>query len=387
MLYRQASVVLQSLARTFPAVVVTGPRQSGKTTLVRQVFPDRPYINLEDPDRRAVVEADPRGFLMSVAGGAILDEVQRVPSLLSYLQTQLDASSLKGRFILTGSQQFGLMDGVTQSLAGRVGLLTLLPLSQAELDPVGMAASLDQRLWKGAYPALHAQTVETPDPLLWYSAYVATYLERDVRALINVGNLMTFQRFVAMCAARSGQMLNLNSLATDLGISQPTARQWLTVLQASHLVMLLAPYHRNFGKRLVKSPKLYFLDTGLLCYLLQIRAHDELYAHPMRGAIFETWVVAETLKHRFHQGLPADITFWRDHHGLEVDLVFEHAGRLHGVEIKSGATFVPEWLDPSQRWQRLVGDEAEPPMVLYGGDEDFLFKGRRVISWRRLGLA
>ena len=322
MLYRQASVVLQSLARTFPAVVVTGPRQSGKTTLVRQVFPDRPYINLEDPDRRAVVEADPRGFLMSVAGGAILDEVQRVPSLLSYLQTQLDESSLKGRFILTGSQQFGLMDGVTQSLAGRVGLLTLLPLSQAELDPVGMAASLDQRLWKGAYPALHAQTVETPDPLLWYSAYVATYLERDVRALINVGNLMTFHRFVAMCAARSGQMLNLNSLATDLGISQPTARQWLTVLQASHLVMLLAPYHRNFGKRLVKSPKLYFLDTGLLCYLLQIRSHEELYAHPMRGAIFETWVVAETLKHRFHQGLPADITFWRDHHGLEVDLVF-----------------------------------------------------------------
>ena len=386
MLFRQASTVLQALARSFPAVVVTGPRQSGKTTLVRQVFADRPYLNLEDPDRRALVQADPRGFLSTVPEGAILDEVQRVPDLLSYLQAHLDASSQKGRFILTGSQQFGLMDGVTQSLAGRVGLLTLLPLSQAELDPVSATASLDQRLWTGAYPALHAQAVEPPDPLRWYSAYVATYLERDVRALLNVGNLMTFQRFVAMCAARSAQMLNLNGLATDLGISQPTARQWLNVLQASHLVTLLAPYHRNFGKRLVKSPKLYFLDTGLLCYLLQIRAPQDLYAHPMRGAIFETWVVAETLKHRFNQALPADISFWRDHHGLEVDLVFEEAGRLHGVEIKSGATFVPDWLEPAQRWQRLAGAEAAAPLVVYGGDDNFVFKGRTVMSWRRVGM-
>lgn len=368
-------------------MVVTGPRQSGKTTLVRRTFPDRPYVNLEDLDRRTQAQADPRGFLSALTEGAILDEVQRVPALLSYLQGVLDASPLKGRFILTGSQQFGLLDGITQSLAGRVGLMTLLPLSHPELARASGALALDQRLWQGAYPALNVAAPEPPDPVHWYSAYAATYLERDVRSMLNVGNLGTFQRFVAMCAARSAQMLNLNSLATDAGISQPTARQWLTVLQASHLVTLLPPYHRNFGKRLVKTPKLYFLDTGLLCHLLQIRAAEQLFTHPMRGAIFETWVVAETLKHRFNQGLPADISFWRDNHGLEVDLVFEHAGRLHGVEIKSGATFVPDWLKPSQRWRALVGDRAASSLVVYGGDDNFDFLGQRVMSWRGVGLA
>lgn len=383
MLVRHATTALHRMARSFPAVVVTGPRQSGKTTLVRETFPHLPYVNLEDPDRRAAVLADPRGFLARHTAGAVLDEVQRTPELLSYLQGVLDASPEKGRFVLTGSQQFGLLDGITQSLAGRVGLLTLLPMANNEL-PTVPGQHLDERLWRGGYPAL--QTGDTaPWPPDWFAGYVATYLERDVRQLLNVANLLTFQRFVLMCAARSGQMLNLNSLGNECGISQPTARQWLTVLQASHLVTLLPPYHRNFGKRLVKTPKLYFLDSGLLCHLLQIRSPDELALHPMRGAVFETWVVSETLKYRFNQVLPADLYFWRDNHGLEVDLVFEHEARLHAVEIKSGATFMPDSLDASQRWQALAGAEAAPPVLVYGGDESFEFKGQAVVSWQDLG--
>lgn len=386
MIQRQAAAVLRRFANSFPAVVVTGPRQSGKTTLVRETFDQLPYVNLEDPDRRTLASGDPRGFLSRYVQGAVFDEVQRVPELLSYLQGVLDASPAKGRFVLTGSQQFGLMDSITQSLAGRVGLLTLLPLSNTELQGPLADETLDSRLWRGCYPALRASG-QAPDPAHWYAAYVATYVERDVRQLLQVGNLQTFQRFLLMCAARSGHLLNLNSLASDCGISQPTARQWLTVLQASYVLTLLPPHHRNFGKRLVKTPKLYFLDTGLLCYLLQIRSSQELFAHPMRGAIFETWVVSETLKHRFNQGLNADLFFWRDNHGLEIDLMFEHTGKLHGVEVKSGSTFVPEWFGAATRSQGLTGpDAAAPPLVVYGGDESFEFQGRQVLSWRQVGV-
>jgi predicted AAA+ superfamily ATPase len=385
MLPRHATAALHRLAASFPAVVVTGPRQSGKTTLVREAFEHLPYVNLEDPDRRAAVLADPRGFLTRHADGAVLDEVQRAPALLSYLQGVLDASAQRGRFILTGSQQFGLLDGVTQSLAGRVGLLTLLPLANGELPAVS-GARLDERLWRGGYPALHASG-NAPWPPDWFGGYVATYLERDVRQLLAVSNLMTFQRFVLLCAARSGQLLNLNSLANECGISQPTARQWLTVLQASHLVTLLPPYHRTFGKRLVKTPKLYFLDSGLLCHLLQIRSPDELSLHPARGAVFESWVLAETLKHRFNQGLSADVCFWRDNHGLEVDLLFEQAGLLHAVEVKSGATFMPDSLAAARRWQALAGPLAATTILVYGGDESFTFQGQPVVAWHDVGRA
>ena len=221
----------------------------------------------------------------------------------------------------------------------------------------------------------------------WFSAYLATYVERDVRQLLNVSNLLTFQRFVAMCAARSGQLLNLNNLASDCGISQPTARQWITVLQASHLVTLLPPYHRNFGKRLVKTPKLYFLDTGLLCHLLRIASPADLQTHAQRGAVFETWVVSETLKHRYNQGLTADLYFWRDNHGLEIDLVFEHAGRLHPVECKSGLTYGPDWLTPARRWRELAGMAlTAPPALVYGGEASFPRHDHHVLSWRALGV-
>jgi uncharacterized protein len=355
MLSRQAAHTLHALARGFPVLAITGPRQSGKTTLARAAFPDLPYVNLEDPDTRQLARTDPRRFFARHAQGAILDEVQRAPELMSYLLGLADAAPAMGRWVLTGSQQFDLLGGITQSLAGRVGLLTLLPLAQPELPP--SRHTLEQRLWTGAYPALFASHRQL-DPGQWFAAYVSTYIERDVRQMLAVGNLLSFQRFVAMCAARSGQMLNLNSLAADCGISQPTARQWLSVLQASHLVALLPPYFRNFGKRLVKTPKLYFLDTGLLCWLLRIASSDDLQVHAARGAVFETWVVSETLKHRYNRGLPADLYYWRDNHGLEVDLVFEHAGRLHSVECRSGLTYAPDALSAARRWRQVAGAAA-----------------------------
>ncbi len=386
MLARRALPTLLSMARGFPVLALTGPRQSGKTTLARAAFPDLPYVNLEDPDTRELALADPRRFLQRFAAGAVFDEVQRAPALMSYLLAVADAAPAMGRFVLTGSQQFGLMDGIGQSLAGRVGLLTLLPLCQPELAQAAAGHTLEQRLWRGGYPALHAEHRQ-PEPAHWFAAYVATYVERDVRQLLNVGNLLTFQRFLAMCAARSGQLLNLNSLAADCGISQPTARQWLTVLQAGHLVTLVPPYHRNFGKRLVKAPKLYFLDTGLLCHLLRIASAEDLQVHAARGAVFETWAVGETLKHRHNLALAPDLYFWRDNHGLEVDLVYEDAGRLHSVECKSGTTYVDAWMEPARRWRRAAGEGAAAPLLLYGGDASFERADHQVLSWRDLGRA
>lgn len=382
MLPRHAARTLEQMATGFPVLAVTGPRQSGKTTLVREQFSQLPYVNLEDPDTRELALADPRRFFARLPDGAVLDEVQRAPALLEYLLGIADAAPAMGRWVLTGSQQFGLMDGIGQSLAGRVAVLNLLPLAHAESPP---AASLEERLWRGGFPALHAAH-RSPQPTHWFASYLATYVERDVRQLLNVGNLLTFQRFIGMCAARSGQLLNLNSLAADCGISQPTARQWLTVLQASHLVALLPPHHRNFGKRLVKTPKLYFLDSGLLCHLLRIAQPRDLLHHAQRGAVFETWVVAEVLKHRFNRGLAADLHFWRDNHGLEVDLVFESAGRLHAVECKSGTTWAGDWLPPLRRWLQLAGAEAAPPMLVWGGADSADRGDHGVLSWRDLGL-
>ena len=389
MLDRHALPLLRRLALGFPVLALTGPRQSGKTTLARQAFPDKPYLSLEDLETRQRAVSDPRQFFAHLPAGAVLDEVQRCPELFSYLQGVVDERARMGEFVLTGSQQFGLTAAITQSLAGRVTLLQLLPLSWPELAQLEAAGtpsqSLEQVLWRGAYPALFDRRRRIDDPAQWLGAYTASYIERDVRQVLAVSNLSLFRRFVLMCAARTGQLLNLSALATDCGISHTTVRHWLTVLEASYVVYLLQPYHRNFGKRLVKQPKLYFLDTGLLCHLLRIDSPLTLATHALRGSVFESWVVAETLKHRFNQGLPADLYFWRDNHGTEVDLLYEHAGLLHAVEIKSGATFSPDWLRASQRWLRYAGSAAAAPLLVYGGRDSFGFQDALVMGWHRLG--
>lgn len=387
MLNRQASDLLHRLAQGFPVVALTGPRQSGKTTLARQVFADKPYFSFEDLETRQRALLDPRRFFAQLEQGAVLDEVQRAPELLSYLQGVVDERARMGEFVITGSQQFGLLAQVTQSLAGRVGLLQLLPLSQAELAWAKLAPkTLEQAMWRGGYPALFDRRRKLGEPGLWLAAYTATYIERDVRQLLGVSNLTLFQRFVLMCAARTGQLLNLSALASDCGISHTTARSWLTVLEASYLVFLLPPHHRNFGKRLVKMPKLYFLDTGLLCHLLRIDSPLTLATHAMRGAIFESWVLSETLKHRWNHGQPSDVFFWRDNHGTEVDLMFEHGGSLHAVEIKSGATFSPDWLRGLDRWRRYAGADAGASVLVHGGRDSFFVDGVHVLAWSGLGL-
>lgn len=382
MLPRHLISTLHRLSGSFPVVVITGPRQSGKTTLARVAFGAKPYVSLEDPIEWAFAIEDPRGFLARFPDGAVFDEAQRWPELFSHLQGVVDQSRRPGMFVLTGSQQFGLLAGITQSLAGRAGLTHLLPLSLAEIPSAKEAmTSLDALLVKGGYPALHAYAI---DPADWFASYVATYVERDVRQVLNVQDLSTFQRFLRLCAGRTGQLLNLSALAGEAGISQTTARAWLSVLESSYLVFLLPPYHRNFGKRLVKTPKLYFMDAGLAAWLLGIRSAEVLALHPSRGALFETLVVGEFLKARFNAGLPADLYFWRDNNGLEADLVFEQGQRLQTIEIKSGQTATTDYIRAGQKSARFAGDAAAPPWLVYGGDPAYVRSGLRVMGWREL---
>ena len=381
---RQAENTLKRLSKGFPVIALTGPRQSGKTTLACRVFPNKPYRTLEDPETRQLALSDPRAFLAQFPDGAILDEIQRTPELFSYLQGVVDGKQQMGLFIITGSQQFGLLEAITQSLAGRVGLVELLPLSLYE---IASAKKIDRHrlnhiMFSGGYPALYnnirGQALEPSD---WFRAYVTTYIERDVRQVLGVRDLASFERFVRMCASRSGQLLNLQALAADCGISASNARQWMSVLETSYVVRLLQPWHENFGKRLVKMPKLYFLDTGLLCWLLRVENATALATHAMRGAIFETWVIAEVLKHRLNQGLSPDIYFWRDSHGVEIDLLFEHNNLMHAVEIKSGTTFSHDWLKGCQKFQRYANARYGQSTVVYAGENSFETQAINVKSW------
>lgn len=379
MLTRSIAPTLLRLAASFPVLAITGPRQSGKTTLARAQFADKPYVSLEDPIERAFANEDPRGFLARFTQGAVFDEAQRWPDLFSYLQGMVDADRQPGRFILTGSQQFGLLAGVTQSLAGRVGMTRLLPLAATEIPAVAdRKLTLDGLMLKGGYPALHTQPIEPAD---WFASYIATYVERDVRQVLNIQSLPTFQRFLRLCAGRTGQLLN-TALASEAGITANTAKSWLAVLESSDLIHLLPPYFRNFGKRLVKMPKLYFLDSGLACWLLGIRSEDVLALHPLRGALFENWVVGEFIKARYNGGMPADLYFWRDNNGLEADLIFEQGSKLQMVEIKSGQTVTSDTIRAGQRAIRMAEDEALTPWLIYGGDETYERSGVKIFGWR-----
>ena len=380
MIPRVASALLDEIRTGYPVITLTGPRQSGKTTLARAAFAGKPYVSLETPDEREFATSDPRGFLARFPDGAIIDEVQHVPALLSWLQTDVDTAGQMGRYIITGSQNFALMAGITQSLAGRSALVQLLPLSIAELSAAQcLPAELDVMILRGGYPALYARPL---NPARWQADYIMSYLERDVRQITQVQDLSTFQRFLRLAAGRTGQLLNLASLAQDTGIAQSTARAWLSVLEASYVVHLLRPHHRNWGKRLVKMPKLYFLDTGLATALLGIQTPAQLASHPLRGALFETLIVAEFLKARYNNGFPSNLYFWRDNVGLEVDLLIEEADGLRPVEIKSGATVTDELFKGLRKWQTLAGDTALPARLVCAAPESYQREGIAVRRWQ-----
>lgn len=381
MIRRTLEPHLRRLARQYPVVTVTGPRQSGKTTLCRAAFPKLRMENLENPDVRQRALRDPRAFLSTGERSLILDEIQRVPELASYIQGIVDEGERPGMFILSGSQQFEVLDTVSQSLAGRTALVRLLPFSTSELYGKKHPPSLDRLLYTGLFPRIHDKKLNPTEATAFY---VATYLERDVRRLINVRDLATFERFLGICAARVGQLLNLTDLGSDCGIDQKTAKSWLSVLQASYVVFLLQPHHRNFQKRLTKSPKLYFCDTGLAAYLLGIHEERQLERHPLRGALFENFVVMEFLKKRYHEVRESNLFFFRDHLGNEVDLVLDHSTHVTAVEIKAGQTVASDFFKGLDFYSRLGKDYVRKEYLVYGGRETYRSRNVQVCSYADL---
>lgn len=368
---------LLAASREYPVVTVLGPRQSGKTTLVRAAFPDKPYASLEEPDLRATVQADPRGFLATLPEGGVLDEVQRAPELLSYIQGIVDAHQTPGQFILTGSHQPEVHQAISQSLAGRTAVLTLLPLTFNEIHHFGRSWEPFELVARGAFPRLYEHDL-APDR--FFNGYVQTYVERDVRALINLRDLRRFQQFLILLAGRIGQLVNYSSLANDVGVSSTTVKDWISVLAASFVVFELPPYFENIGKRVIKSPKVYFIDAGLAAHLIGIRTAEQASRDPARGALFENLMILEVLKHRLNRGLRPDLYFYRDLQGNEVDLVIHEGRALTPIEIKSAATFHPDFHRGIERFREAVGERAAGGAVLYSGQQRLQFKGAQVFN-------
>lgn len=366
MLSRQISPKLLSLASQFPVVTITGPRQSGKTTLCKLTFPDHTYVNLEDLDTRRFAQEDPRGFLDQFSDGLILDEIQRCPDLPSYIQGRVDDDPRVGRFILTGSEHLQMTETVSQSLAGRTGVLHLLPLSfQEAYGQTGRNPSLDELLYTGFYPRIHNDRQNPTDAL---SAYVATYVERDIRTLSNLRHLDQFERFVALCAANSGQLLNYTRLSNDIGVDQETVKSWLSLLKATFIAFTLPSYQRNIRKRLTKAPKLYFYDVGLAAYLLRIENPQQLGSHPLKGALFENYVVVDYLKQLYNAGKRDTLYFFRDHTGNEVDLIHEEGLFLTALEVKAGKTLGKDHFRGLTHIRELLPNEIKRTFLVYGGE-------------------
>ena len=381
MIQRAAKDKLKDLASKFKAVAVTGARQTGKTTLVKQVFKWKPYLSLENPETRNFALEDPRGFLASYPKGAILDEVQRTPELFSYLQEILDNSKVKGLFILSGSNNFLLQQNISQTLAGRVGYINLLPFSIEELKKSKLLPDNDDQLMlKGFYPPIYDQEIP---PLDWCPNYIRTYIEKDVRQIKNITDLIVFERFIKLLAGRSGQELNNSALAVETGVDVKTIQSWIGILESSFIIYLLKPHFKNFNKTIVKRPKVYFYDTALVCYLLGIRNVLQLKTHPLRGSIFEGMVVTELIKKRTNAGLPINIYYWRDKTGHEIDVIIDNGGKLLPIEIKSGKTLNSEFFKNIEYWSKLSG--AEKSVLLYAGEQNQKrTTGNEILNWRNL---
>lgn len=381
MIKRTLTPKILSLAQKFQVITLTGPRQSGKTTLVRSVFPDLPYVSLEDPDVRQIALTDPRGFLSNYPSGAILDEVQNTPELFSYLQRIVDEDR-KIQFILTGSSNFLLMEKISQTLAGRTAVLHLLPFSFVELERnAPLADQYETLIFKGQYPHIYDRDI---DPTDFYPAYIQTYVEKDVRLMKNIGDMNQFIQFTRLCAGRTGQLLNYTSLANDAGISPNTAKAWLSILESSYILYRLQPFHRNFNKRLVKSPKLYFYDTGVACSLLGIHDKNQVNSHYMKGALFENLILNEFIKRNFNQGQRQFLYFWQDHQGNEIDCLLVEGETITPIEIKSGKTMTNSYFDNLKYWYQQSGKEGENGYVVYGGEQSMKTTFGSFISWREL---
>ncbi|MXW94362.1 MAG: ATP-binding protein [Acidimicrobiaceae bacterium] len=380
MIEREITPYLLSLFGQYPVVTVTGPRQSGKTTLCRSAFADLAYANLEDPDAREFAESDPRRFLAQFGDGAVLDEIQRVPSLLSYIQVIVDEDRRNGQFVLTGSEQFGMTSTISQSLAGRTALLRLLPFTLAECRLAGASGAVDKILYTGGYPRIHDQRLNPTQAL---ADYQVTYVERDAQRIGGIRDLAAFRRFVRLCAGRVGQLVNLSSLGADAGVSQPTARQWLSVLESSDIVFRLPPHHTNIRKRLTKAPKLYFVDVGLASYLIGIRSPEQLAAHPLRGPLFENAAVSEAVKRSHNHARYAELSFFRTADGLECDLLHPTPAGLAAIEVKSGATLTGAWFAALRRIQRTIPGVAAT-VIVYGGDRSQTRSGATAVPLAQL---
>lgn len=383
MIERDLGQRIRSMSKVFPIVSITGPRQSGKTTLVRALFPEYHYVNLENLNDRAAADEDPIRFLGAHSrSGLIIDEAQKVPALFSYLQGIVDESGAMGKIILTGSQNFLLLGKITQSLAGRVAVCNLLPLGIPELERAKLLKpGLDEMLFTGTYPVLYDRAIS---PVDYFPSYTQTYIERDVREIKNIGDLSTFQRFVRLCAGRTGQLVNFSTIGNELGINYKTVQSWVSILEASFIVFLLTPHHRNFNKRIVKQPKLYFYDTGLLCSLLDISSVAQLANHYLRGNIFESFVISEYIKMRLHGGVRPNAYFWRDNAGHEIDLLLEEGQDLYAVEIKSGETINSDFFRGLKYFQEVSGINADRSFLVHGGSANQNRKYGRVLGWRNI---
>ena len=377
MITRDITTEIIKASEEYPVVTVFGPRQSGKTTLVQMSFPDKAYYSLEDPDVRLAAEMDPRGFLAQLKDGGTLDEIQRLPQLLSYIQGIVDKTGQPSKFILTGSHQPDLHQAITQSLAGRTAVLTLLPFSLNELHNYHKEWQPYKLIVKGSFPRLHHRKLQHER---FFNGYFQTYVERDVRALINLKDLSRFQQFMILLAGRIGQVINYSSLSNDIGVSATTIKNWLSVLKASYVVFELPPFFENIRKRVVKSPKIYFTDTGLASFLLGIRTASQAARDPLRGGLYENLIILEILKSRYNRGIRPELYFFRDSHGNEVDLLIREERKLLPVEIKSSATFSPDFLKGIKMFNNLVGTRGEHGMVLYNGEQTLNVHGVRVFN-------